>query len=97
MKVDIGKVKSDIGYRIMVRRMNERVFFILGSIFLLVLIAFVIGGAVSYVAGWFAIVGIVVVASSFLASENPISTAIEFVRLYRKGFLSFLENGNHSH
>ena len=76
MKVDIGKVKSDIGYRIMVRRMNERVFFILGSIFLLVLIAFVIGGAVSYVAGWFAIVGIVVVASSFLASENPISTAI---------------------
>lgn len=90
MTVDIARVKSDRAYRDTVRRKNAQAFFVVGTVCLLVLIAFVINADVSHVAGWFAIVGIVLIACSFLTQESPISTAIGFVRLYRNGLRTFL-------
>lgn len=90
MKIDIVELKSNAEYRSMVRRNNARAFFLLGSAYLLALIVFASIADITYVVSWFAIACITVVASAWLCDENPCSTVVGFLRLYRDGLVGFL-------
>lgn len=90
MMVDIARVQSDRTYRDIIRRRSARNFFVAGSVILIALIVLMINADVSYVVGWFVIVGLAGIVSSLLIKENLIPTAIGIVRLYHDGFRAFL-------